>query len=164
MAIRLPNSNESIIGYDTLQTDEVNETKNDFTTKINQLLNWMGLVKDYVIETGSNTNGNWEKWNSGKLVQWGKKTVTHNGGFSEQWVNMFYCPTTIITYPISFVGSLPINKTKGFGVGADCWSVSSSQNQANLLNAGGFYLIRPAASASSLTAIYDWESVGRWKL
>lgn len=49
---------------------------NDHDSKIMQLLNWMGLVKDYVVETGSNANGRYEKWYSGKIKNQGVQNIT----------------------------------------------------------------------------------------
>lgn len=159
MAIRLPNSNESIIGYDTLQTDEVNGTKNDFTTKINQLLNWVDLISDYVIETGSNTNGTWEKWNSGKLVQWGEKSITPN--FTLQSQSGLYrmlvsdSDANKITFPKAWVEQ-PIFKVSGnFSE-----FIGSGGRDVGFVASG--YSIYSAASLTSAIVI-QWQAIGKWK-
>jgi hypothetical protein len=72
-----PSANYKVVANDTTMRNKINEVVDevdrqetiitDHNSKIMQLLNWMGLVKDYVIETGSNDNGSWTKWNSGRL-------------------------------------------------------------------------------------------------
>ena len=47
------------------------------------------LFGDYVIETGSNSNGSWEKWASGKLEQWGRVSSSPR-------------KNTLFNYPITF--------------------------------------------------------------
>ena len=37
---------------------------------VKELMTTLGV--DYIVEKGSNANGNYEKWNSGKLVMWGR--------------------------------------------------------------------------------------------
>lgn len=76
--------NQAQINDDVLaKTNEIIDGVNDSDTiiqdhdsKIMNLLSWMGLVKDYVVETGSNANGRYEKWYSGKIKNRGVQNIT----------------------------------------------------------------------------------------
>lgn len=65
----------------------------------------VGLGEDFIIERGSNANGNYEKWHSGKLVMWGRVTTplltfTSSGG-------LFFCSQSL-SLPIAPFGQCEI--------------------------------------------------------
>lgn len=66
---------------------------------------------DYVIERGSNSNGSWEKWNSGKLVQTMTKTLVLN---SDGWQYIPLPQNFVGAYSVD--GSLVAEPTSGTGV------------------------------------------------
>lgn len=92
MAIRNPNLDEEIIGYDTLQTARLNE------------------IADYVVEIGSNEYGSWEKWASGKLVctvncTWGNSVATAHGSVFRYGVWVIGTNNSDWIYPHAFVNN-----------------------------------------------------------
>lgn len=77
-----------------------------------------GEMKDYVIDFGFNAKGHWEKWESGKLVQWGMSkdftlaTATFQTGdypipfYSTPSCSMSIHPVAISGDTYSFLGKI----------------------------------------------------------
>mgnify|MGYP001309529490 FL=1 len=124
---------------------------NDHDSKIMQLLNWMGLVKDYVVETGSNANGSYEKWNSGKLVQRGKLglssaiTTAIGSGFRG---------TQSLAFPIAFIDDV----VEVIATSSN-YTVSST---INILNTG--CIVQLLSFDQNRQSNYtSWQAIGKWK-
>ena len=67
--ITLPEENYNVPDYDEKlanKTNEIVDEVNDHSNKLLDLLARLGLIADYVIETGENSNGQYTKWSSGK--------------------------------------------------------------------------------------------------
>lgn len=77
-----PQNGQSILAFDTNQEDRV--------------ASGFGDIADYVVERGSNANGNWEKWSSGKLVQYGIVRKVH--GAEGQIIIDLPAPYTTISF------------------------------------------------------------------
>lgn len=146
MAIRNPNLDEEIIGYDTLQTVEINK------------------IADYVIEIGSNEYGSWEKWNSGKLVctvvcSWGNSGAAAHGSVFRYGVWVSGTSNNNWVYPHEFVdSSVHISGVSTGTMRADIIPDSVTSTIAN-----GFYAYRYVNT-------FQWKpysgmiiATGRWK-
>ena len=144
------------LGYDVLQTDidqteAINETDIkvvEHDSKIMQLLNWMGLVADYVIETGSNKHGTWEKWYSGKLVQRGYNETDVVDGNLRMKTQIF--PIPFIDNDYIVFGSA--NTTAASNIDAPVFSRTS--NSRMLVSV----IRRTNGSVNDF-----WEAIGSWK-
>lgn len=120
-------------------------------------------IKDYIIEQGDNQRGWWEKWASGKLVQYGAYLTTHDG-VTEKWGSTYLSNPIRIEYPIKFwdIYTLNVNvqSVKGF-VG---WVTQYAQGNPNhLVESPQYCLARPTSSTSSTSVQYDFIAIGRWK-
>lgn len=118
--------------------------------KLQDYMMQLGLIKDYVVDHGQNTNGSWRKWASGELVQRGRvtKQLTSSGILE-------------ITFPIPFIRPnayfggemLYVNTTY-----ITCTTALPTTTGVNL-----YY--RDSRNGDPLTNIqgYTYEVVGEWK-
>lgn len=120
-------------------------------------------ANDYVIETGENENGKWEKWESGKLVQRGRTTVS-NVAIDKLWGNMyFYNNLTVYNYPIPFIE--PPHHENNVRSGSSTSFIPFSYSAPNITNStfyGGADVLRPTVGNGAVI-INDWVATGRWK-
>ena len=176
MTLRNPNANESVEDYDKLQTVEinanttkidVNTTKIGSDTLVGSILYRLGIIKDYVIESGSNSNGNYEKWASGKLVQWGKKTVS--GIMNAAWgsnSNIYYFTGNGFTYPVPFVDAVEdINSTVSLNHFSGATpTMFIPTNTETKTKTADVYIGKSGDVSSSSTAVkLKYNAIGRWK-
>lgn len=117
----------------------------------------VGLGEDFIIERGSNANGNYEKWNSGKLVMWGR--------FNNVPISFPYAlPTTAFFYNVlEFTLPItPITVTKSFvnvyGSGVS-WGTRALAQENN--NKFLYTVIQYGAETRG--HFVDWEVKGTWK-
>ena len=144
MAIRNPNADEIIKDYDELQTEEINK------------------VVDFIVEIGSNTSGNWEKWNSGKLIQYGSSNHSAPNGYNQSWGANYITPEFFWTYPIPFVGGRPITTVNPEFISGDTGWLRGGVG-ANVTRSASYLLIRPVVGNLPTNINFEWKAVGRWK-
>lgn len=126
-------------------------------------LELLGDISDYIIEQGENDHGHWEKWVSGKLIQYGSKKVTHQGT-TEQWGSVYLSDPTTITYPIPFLELYSLNVNLVSMSGLAGWLTQYSQGNPNrLVESPRYSLARPATSTTTTHAQYEYIAIGRWK-
>lgn len=102
---------------------------------------------DYVIDFGEN----WEKWNSGKLVQRGYDTMQgYNEGNAKN-----------IVYPIPFANNQAQVITQ-LVRNADTFGVSPSI-VVNRTDSTSTYFRAYHTSSNAIAVFINWEAVGRWK-
>ena len=94
---------EKILNYDNQQTTSINDNKNKIESIESSIVDLDNkFSKDYVIDYGTNENGYWEKWSSGKLIQRGKISVTIN--ITQSWLSLFVGTNNANhRFPIPFV-------------------------------------------------------------
>ena len=136
------------------KVNEIVEEANDQSNKLLDLLARFGLIADYVIETGSNENGSWEKWNSGKLVQRGVFTAT-NGTTQAQGGIFRSANVQKQSYAMNFVSAPEVElKTQRF-------SAMDAMINAIANGSFSFRLLHYASQAVDTPVLYIAE--GRWK-
>lgn len=109
---------------------------------------------DFPIEWGENSNGRWEKWNSGKLVQFGFSNITT--GTTQDYGVLFRSETTTrITFPIEFF-KLENILVSNNGPGA-------FDNVIQWTEEDGFGIRLVHVYRQSVDTNIAWEAVGRWK-
>lgn len=116
----------------------------------------MGRLKDYIVEqgkqliTGTNRYNYYEKYASGKLVQWGVANYSYTDGFGR------------ITYPIPFAGS-----TKDYMLFVQGQYISGKVVEVMVAskhsNSQGIAYSRHLDSSKPDTHDFDWHAIGRWK-
>ena len=111
--------------------------------------------KDYIVESGKNTNGFYEKWNSGKLVMWGKTTIQTPQALNA--AGAIFCAPAIFNLPVISLTPViaNINAPNNFGA----WVELSSG--ANFLSAIGLYAYRVVAGGFSVEV--HFQAKGTWK-
>ena len=114
-------------------------------------------ARDYIIDCGSNSNGTWEKWASGTLIQ--KKTVALASGASTEWVpnsHYKYIVGSNWVFPIPFLNRQIVLT----GSLEDYAGVIMHDNlQFNVAN--GVFVLRPAPW--SIATSISLRAEGRWK-
>lgn len=111
-------------------------------------------IKDYIVESGkvqiASTNNYYEKYASGKLVQWGVASYSHTDGFGR------------ITYPIPFSGSTDNYMLFVQGQYISGKMVEIMVASKNTVSQGIAYS-RHLDSSKPYTHNFDWYAVGKWK-
>ena len=132
------------------------------TAEFNVLMNMsminkrLSELKDYVIESGkvqiaSTSRYNYyEKYASGKLVQWGIANYSYTGGFGK------------ITYPIPFSGSTEDYMLFAQGRYIPGKVIEIMVVSKNTTSQGVVYS-RHLDSSKPETHNFDWYAIGRWK-
>lgn len=129
------------------------------------VINAPGDLEDYVIDSGSNANGNWEKWSNGKLIQWGD-TGVQTVNFDLAWGGALYHTRweTPVTFPIPFTGFpqyinfIPADGPDGYGN-------SMGVEMVRVVNTTEIELIYAsiAVRAQNVKVRANWLAIGRWK-
>ena len=161
---------DKILAYDNEQTTAINENKDKIATveqsvvTTNQKIDDLDtkLSKDYIVDYGSNENGSWEKWASGKLVQWGSSEKTLGNYTSLTMTGVYRTNPVSQDFPIPFVGNLPNVSIRLIRItGENGWQIDNSL--PTLQNTGQSMLVRVVQSNTNTTAELVWNAVGRWK-
>lgn len=109
---------------------------------------------DFVVEIGSNTRGSWEKWDSGKLVQWMGANVNFPAGTA--WGSVYYNDFSLGNWPIPFTS---VTHAKENVKNNTYWSNIAGFTTTS---SGSVRAFRP--TSGSATGIYvSIEAIGSWK-
>ena len=148
----LPLYRVKIEGLSIVAVEQMFKLKPDMTTLNKSLSN----IKDYVIESGKVPIGStgrynyYEKYASGKLVQWGTANCSYTDGYG------------IIKYAIPFFGS-----TKDYMLFVQGQYISGKVVEIMVASkhstSQGYAYSRGLNGANIDTHDFDWYAVGRWK-
>ena len=146
---------DKILSYDNEQTTQINDNKNQIEA-VEQSVTALDtkLSVDYVVDFGSNPNGSWEKWASGKLVCRGVFTAT-NGTTQEQGGIFRSAAVQTQSYAMNFISAPEVDlKTQHF---------SAMDAMINAITNGSFSfrLLHYASQTVDTPVLYI--AVGRWK-
>lgn len=131
---------------------EVNEERE----VINQLNKSLSYIKDHVIESGKTQIGStgrynyYEKYASGKLVQWGVANYSYTDGFGK------------ITYPIPFTGNKEDYMLFVQGRYMSGKVVETMVADKAAMSYGYAYSLYSDNTRPD-THNFDWYAIGRWK-
>jgi hypothetical protein len=148
----LPLYRVKIEGLSIVAVEQMFKLKSDMST-LNKRLS---ELKDYVIESGkaqiaSTSRYNYyEKYASGKLVQWGVANYSHTDGFGR------------MTYPIPFSGSTDnymLFVQGQYMPGKVVEIMVASKNTTSQ----GYAYSRYTDNSKPDTHNFDWYAIGRWK-
>lgn len=123
--------------------------KNNLVDSINE------LTTDYIIESGSNANGYYEKYANGTLKQWGKAIVTAELKTAH---GQLYRTASeqILNFPIPFVGDMPVLNL----------TAQAALNFAYVATIGldksSFYPMTTVLTNAN-TRYVHWTAEGKWK-
>lgn len=129
-------------------------------TNLNDLQDNVEDAIDGVVESGSNANGSYIKYNDGTLIQYGEvsKNVTiTNYSNSSQW---YYDDGYGITLPLEFINTNYFINVKALGANAITLNVYGiekvSTTRAN-------FNLSSKISYSYNNFGFEWFAIGRWK-
>ena len=149
------NEIKNIVNENDDKVGELNDLNTTNKTSIVNAINEIGT--DYIIESGSNANGYYEKYVSGTLKQWGKATVTDElktALGSTGWYRT--ANEQFINHPIPFVGEKPVVNLTAQS------ALNFAYISTNNLDKSGFYPIT-SYSAAGATRYVHWNAIGKWK-
>ena len=167
--ITLPEENYNVPDYDEEQSIKINEIVeevNDHSNKLLDLLARFGLIADYVIETGKNEYGSYEKWHSGKMEIWAKLrspsfgTLTKEGEMYKSSPFSFNFPISFITPPAVFIQFSPVEGVAG---GSTTTGFPKRITPATNSNTGQIELLQNIEVYNNRTTSADIHAIGRWK-
>lgn len=128
----------------------------DLKPDVSMINKSLSYIKDHVIESGKTQIGStgrynyYEKYASGKLVQWGVANYSYTDGFGK------------ITYPIPFVGRTDdymLSVQGQYMPGKVVEIMVASKNTVSQ----GYAYSRYTDNSKPDTHNFDWYAVGRWK-
>lgn len=123
---------------------------------------------DYVIESGSNSQWTWQKWNSGIAECWGNFTAS---GTNKVWVSPMYLLNGAyigpINYPITFIEK-PIETANVIYCKNACWlykdSDNANDNQVSTTHSGQYVPVKVNPfNNGTLSVTASIHVKGKWK-
>ena len=114
------------------------------------------LGVDYIVERGSNANGNYEKWHSGKLVMWGKKDIASIPTTTQLGTSGLYYSIGTYDFPIVSATQTIVTLSAGSIDGLFC----STYTSENFTSKFGVIYFRP--SSTSTSGRLNWQAVGTY--
>lgn len=161
-----PTDSDNKIWIDTGEIgSQASEITNEYSTSTglgyscNYINNNVGVV-----ESGSNTNGNYIKYADGTMICYQRQFFS-NYQITETQGVLYTATLTPNDYPVAFVGNLPIISRSiesttwtVFGFGAD------NNVNASLTNPGSFMLFRGSSTGTGIAnTVVNTIAIGRWK-
>ena len=138
--------------------DKVGELNDLNTTDKSSVINAINEIgTDYIIESGSNANGYYEKYAGGTLKQWGKATVTDElkkAHGSTGWYRT--ANEQFITHPVPFVGGTPVV------ILTPKAALQMAYISTDDLDKSGFFPLASSSIAGATRYVY-WTAIGKWK-
>ncbi|MEG1625134.1 phage tail protein [Pseudomonas sp.] len=115
-----------------------------------------GVPTGAIYEQGSNANGHYIKFASGAMICWG--TATYTGGITSSAGGHFTSSAgQTITWPVTFVGTAPIEISGGVTEGA--YRVICIPYRANVVNGVITFQLYVSSTAD---VVFSWKAIGRW--
>lgn len=117
--------------------------------------------KDFVIESGENENGTWEKWASGKMMCYGNKTIEEGVACTTNWGELYQgTVSNLITYPQVFKEVKHVEITAIPTTSAAFWIMMASR-QYLTTGYSAIYFMRP--TSATVYPFISWLAIGKWK-
>jgi hypothetical protein len=117
-------------------------------------------IYDNAFESGSNANGNYIKFNDGKLICYAKKDVIFSFNSNQKLGSMWESDATSLgSFPYAFYEPPVVNVTNNSGLG----SFIEGLLETTTTNIGKMYICRPIDTNSSITYTLSIIAIGRWK-
>lgn len=113
----------------------------------------LSLLQDSDIESDSNENGEYIKFENGLLIQWGDKDVTFNNALEAQ---------DVITYPIPFE-STDYAVCGNMTGGSTTYISPIMFNRVNKEYCDVIVRLVNTTNNQSVTRGLNWFAIGRWK-
>lgn len=131
-------------------------------TNLNQLQTNVENAINGVVESGSNSNGSWIKYDDGVMICHGKITI--NGKIETAWGSLYYLEDNVARYfsqsfisPPEIQTSIDYTTDSGFIIG-----MIGNDREVTNNYFKGVTLIRPTARANDEYKV-NYMAIGRWK-
>lgn len=117
-------------------------------------------IYDNAFESGSNSNGNYIKFNDGTLIQWG--TVTKNIAVTtlSSSTNWYYGDGYVVNFPISFINNnyyANVNNDNAGLISLMVYSTTAKTTSSFEFN------LSCNIEVTSRNYDFSWIAIGRWK-
>ena len=142
---------------------DISEINTGIRQELDDLINQTDGIKDWIIEQGENYKGWWEKWASGKLVQYGALLTIHPPA-TEVWGSVYVTNPVKIEYPIPFWDVYSTKVTLKVVDGNPGWltQYDTATPYNTLTETPPYTLARPVEGRASSNVQYDFIVIGRW--
>lgn len=114
--------------------------------------------KGYIVESGSNSNGNYIKFSDGTMIC--TKSVIVSTKIENQWGNLFESSQLDLgNFPVSFIEKPNLSVTKTIGRGS--WLELVEGTTKSVI--GNTYLVSAVSTNSNTNITIDIIAIGKWK-
>lgn len=121
-------------------------------------------IENNSFESGSNSNGNYIKFNDGTMICYNTQTfsnITVDYVWGELYTNA-NDRRAFSDFPVSFVNTPDVIKSLNFSSGDGFLMTNSSQGETSSTNPGGWQFARGTA-ATGINLSVSYVAIGRWK-
>lgn len=113
---------------------------------------------DGVVESGSNTNGNWVKFSDGTMICWHAITVT-NQAINTSYTSGHYTGNRTLTFPQTFI-DVPVPLLSKFRWGTSAsWVPFANCTESTIQ----IYAMDTVSRATGTSVYISYAVIGRWK-
>ena len=127
-------------------------------TLLTRVLNWIGLIDDYVVEQGTSGIWTYRKRNSGVAECWG--TTTRSNVTMSAWGSLYYGTIAADSYPSDLFTDPPTAVMTARVNGGNGWLTQT--NNMTKSSTGTRYIIGVNNTTLTYVAINVY-AIGRWK-
>lgn len=120
-----------------------------------------GVIGDYIVEVGSNDNGNYVKYNSGRLVMWGIKQFSgvDINNRENSTMHMYNSIQMGLDFPMTSLTACAVQLMNCSGTGA---FVSGSVIEAGFKSEVRFWFYHGTPILNTNQYVH-WLAIGTWK-
>lgn len=131
--------------------------------KVKALEYKLGLIADYVVETGTSGIWTYEKWESGKAVCWGRQTNTITSG--QIWTSPIYsAQISRPDYPFTFLAPPTETASVVDSVNAAwIYKQAGQENSNTTTKATNYWAIKVNNFDNNSSLAVAYHVIGKWK-
>ena len=155
--LKIPKIGDDILNVDTDQSKEINENIDEIRSILGVLV---GIVDYPIEEPQKNENGYYQRWKSGKLVQWNSEEVSLGSYSTATMTGVYRTDTVSRDFPLPFSEETPIVKRELTRLASELgWEMKSTP--PSLTNRGEIMLVRTTVHNNPVKAIFSWIAIGK---
>jgi hypothetical protein len=119
------------------------------------------LYSDYVeagagiVESGSNSNGSWIKFDDGTMIEWFMSAATLTTANANG--NIFYVNSASLTFPAAFIANPNVSMISGVVTVGVPWAGGAIALSATAVT------LRLCGAAANNAGYYGYIAIGKWK-
>lgn len=141
-----------------LNDTNLNQMQTNIQTAISSLETNIDVEIGKIIESGSNSNGNYIKFSDGTMIC--TKSVIVSTKIENPWGNLFESSQLDLgNFPVSFIETPVLSVNKTIGRGSWLELVEGTTNSA----IGNTYLVSAVSTTSTTNITINIIAIGKWK-